>query len=439
MEKRLVDPNYRFRPPRRSAFWARLLLPIQRAVLQRRFRVKEVEIRGREHVMAATDGGKCSAMITPNHPAHGDPFVICEVNHRLELSCCFMASWHVFEGPFGLRGWAFQRLGAFSVDREGTDLRAFRTAVDLLTDGPHSLVIFPEGEVYHLNDLVTPLREGAAMIALSAAKRRAKNQSPPLQIVPCAIKYFYLEDPTHELLAVMDSLERRIHWRPQPELSLPERIYRYAGAMLALKELEYLSEARRGSIPQRVAALSEAIMCGVETRRLGAPAPDDPLPLRVKQTRVRILKELGLDSGAEKEERDKPPAPSALNHEAVRQAQCDLDDLHLVMQLFSYPGDYVAQAPTLERIAETIDKFEEDALGRQCAGARAPRKAVVSFGEPINLADFGAGEGGRRAAARDAAGQLTCVLQTRMQQLLNQMDWASSASRPGPALRSGPA
>jgi hypothetical protein len=93
-------------------------------------------------------------------------------------------------------------------------------------------VIFPEGEVYHLNDVVTPPREGAAMIALTAARRRAKSQSTPLHIVPCAIKYFYLEDPTPELLGVMASLEQRIHWRPQTHLTLPERIYKYAGAVV---------------------------------------------------------------------------------------------------------------------------------------------------------------------------------------------------------------
>ena len=100
-------------------------------------------------------------MFAVNHPAHGDPFVVFEAMARLRAPCCYLAAWHVFTGWMGLKGFAFQRLGAFSIDREGTDLRAFRTAADVLAQGDRSLVIFPEGDVYHLNDRITPLREGA--------------------------------------------------------------------------------------------------------------------------------------------------------------------------------------------------------------------------------------------------------------------------------------
>lgn len=423
MEKRLVDPHYTFRPPKPHPFWRQMLRPIQQHVLRRRYQVTEVEIRGAEHLADATAGGTHSAMITPNHPAHGDPFVICDTLHRSRVPCCFMASWHVFMGAFGLKGWAFQRLGAFSVDREGTDLRSFRTAVDLLTEGSDSLVIFPEGEVYHLNDVVTPPREGAAMIALTAARRRAKANAQPLHIVPCAIKYFYLEDPTPELLNVMTALEQRIHWRPLTHLTLPERIYRYAGAMLALKELEYLHEVQSGSIPPRITGLAESIMSGIETRRMGAVHSDETLPVRVKNARVKVLKELGLDPSAEKTESGEVAAPPPLPAQIIEQAQRDLNDMHLVMQLFSYPGDYVAQSPTIERLTETIDKFEEDAMGRLYAGARAPRKAIVTFGEPMNVSEYagaGAGGSGVKMAARDAAGHITETLQQKMQALVDE-------------------
>ena len=39
-----------------------------------------------------------------------------------------------------------------------------------------------------------------------------------------------------------------------------------------------------------------------------------------------------------------------------------MEDLFFVIQLYSYPGDYVAEKPSIERIAETLDKFEEDVL-----------------------------------------------------------------------------
>lgn len=69
------------------------------------------------------------------------------------------------------------------------------------------------------------------------------------------------------------------------------------------------------------------------------------LPKRVKMLRREVINIL-------KESDD--------NNEQRQQAQLDMDDLFFLTQLFSYPGDYVAAEPTIERIAETLDKFEED-------------------------------------------------------------------------------
>jgi len=88
------------------------------------------------------------------------------------------------------------------VDREGSDLHAFKRAVQVLSEERFPLVIFPEGEVYHINDRVTPFREGPAVIALTAIK----NGDRPNYVVPCAIKYQYLDDPTPELETLMTEL-----------------------------------------------------------------------------------------------------------------------------------------------------------------------------------------------------------------------------------------
>ena len=46
--------------------------------------------------------------------------------------------------------------------------------------------------------------------------------------IPCALKCFYIDDPTAELKKVMMRLEEAIHWRPRPDLPLHERVYRFA-------------------------------------------------------------------------------------------------------------------------------------------------------------------------------------------------------------------
>ena len=73
----------------------------------------------------------------------------------------------------GVMQWYLAKKGArlLSIDRESTDRQAFKTAVNILQSQPVPLVIFPEGDIYHTTDRVTPFREGAAAIALSAARR----------------------------------------------------------------------------------------------------------------------------------------------------------------------------------------------------------------------------------------------------------------------------
>jgi hypothetical protein len=170
-------------------------------------------------------------------------------------------------------------------------------------------------------------------------------------------------------------------------------------------------------MPQRVAALSEHILGELEKRRMGAVA-GDTIPVRVKQLRQRVMQELpGLGPGGDEDAADDGPSPAgAPTPAALAQAQRDLEDLHLVTQLFSYPGDYVAQEPSIERIAETLAKFEEDALGIEDSTAKTDRRVVVSFGPPVDVSAFVAEASG---PARGTASALTALIEQRMQ---NQLD-----------------
>jgi 1-acyl-sn-glycerol-3-phosphate acyltransferase len=303
-----------------------------------------------------------------------------------------MATWHVFDSKSFVGQRLLQWHGAFSVDREATDLQAFKQAVGIVQDRPHPLVIFPEGEVYHCNDRLTPFREGAATVALSAAKRAKR----PIVCVPCALKYEYLGDPTETLLETMAALERNIHWRPRPDLPLDKRIYRFAEAIMAIKEMEFYGHATTGSLPERTDRLANHILGRLEARHeIGRDA--STIPERVKEVRRLTLERL---------ESLKPDDPQH------KQLNDDLDDLFLVVQCFSYPGDYVAERPSTERLAETLDKFEEDVLGRYAPSVRAARKVTAYVGEPIAV------EAGRKR--RGAARQLTDQLEAAVREMLDR-------------------
>ena len=113
----------------------------------------------------------------------------------------------------------------------------------------------------------------------------------------------------------------------------------------------------------------------------GEPASDELAPQRVKRLRQSIIR-LAQD------------ANNDVERERLRNA---MNDLFLAIQLYSYPGDYLAESPSLERIAETVDKLEEDVLLLNSPRVRGTRRVRIRFGEPL-LVPTGARRKGERGA-----------------------------------------
>ena len=394
---------YRFHEPRHHPFCVWLGKLVARRMARREHRVEDVEIVGEEHVRTLLGKGD-GVLLTPNHTDHADSFMMFELSRRVDLPFYYMAAYQIFQGT---REWFLPRVGVFPVDREGSDLTAFKTGVEILARGRNPLVVFPEGEIYHLGDRVTPLREGALALAATAAKKLA-CAGKTVWVVPVGMKYRFLEDhdPTPALHDLMDELERRATWWLQRDRPLVERLYHYARGMINLKEYEYLGEPQRGELPERLASLREFILRRVEARRLPPEGKRKEVydalcvPERVKELRRACLETLAA-----------PETTPAL----ARELRKDLHDLFVAAQTFSYPGDYVRECPTLERVAETLMKFEEDFLGVFEVAPRGPRKALVHLGEPIDV-------GSRLAAAgkpRLAVPALTSELESRIQTLLD--------------------
>jgi len=88
-----------------------------------------------------------------------------------------------------------------------------------------------------------------------------------------------------------------------------------------------------------------------------------------------------------------------------------LADVQLALQLFSYPGDYLTSKPSTERMAETIEKFEEDVLG--VAWPKGRRRATVIFGQPIDVKSQLT-----TSRARAAATELTEKMETAIEALM---------------------
>jgi hypothetical protein len=373
----------------------RVWTPLRRKQQLHHERIRKIEVRGLEHVRAAMRAGG-GTLITPNHPGHADCYLLWDALLRLPKPPYVMTAWQVFEMAKPFDQLVYRQHGCFSVDREGTDLNAFRLAVQVLQSKPNPLVIFPEGDVYHLNDRVTSFREGTGSIVMSAIKRGNR----PVACVPCALRYEYLVDPTPELHAVMNQLDHWLARQPDPRKSLALRIAEFHSGMLARKEREYLGASRedgldRRSIEARTNALADHVLSRLEQRY--KTHSDGTLPERVKEVRQQVILRR-----------------SELVHHDPSHVQLvrDLDDLFFVIQLFSYPADYVEERPSIERMAETIDKFEEDFLGFATAQVRGVRRGYVEFGDPLVV---------RTPGGRQAARELTFELEQRVQGLLDRV------------------
>ena len=171
MQNIIIDRPYRFVPPKRGNFWPRLIRFVLPGYLKKSHGVETHELIGVERLQASIKAGH-GIMLTPNHCRPCDPMVIGLLSGRIGRPLNIIASWHLFMQNRVL-AWVLPRMGAFSIYREGMDREALRCAIQILTEAPRPLVLFPEGVITRTNDRLNNLMEGTAFIAHSAAKQRA--------------------------------------------------------------------------------------------------------------------------------------------------------------------------------------------------------------------------------------------------------------------------
>lgn len=390
---------YVFCPPKYAAWFRPVLHGLTAFVLRHRFNIRDIKVRGQEQLLRLVRSGQ-SVLVAPNHADHADPSLLVQVGRRSGIAFHFMAARECFE-----RGWlhrfVLQHSGAFSVDREGADLASIRTAMNILRECRHPLVIFPEGEIYHHHEELDLLNEGVATILLRAAEKLPEGKRS--YAVPTAIHITHDPIVAESFSSRLDALEQRITWKPKSRMELVDRIYRLGGALLSIKEEEFLGEAQKGDLLERIQRLQQHLVRQIEQKH-GLNGEAQPIPLRLKAARHVIRQELNSNA----------KAPSREHGEEL---YAELEQLFLAQQLYSYPGQYLRRSPTLDRIAETIFKLEEDVL--ELEHYAAPRRAEVIFGAPIDvLEELRA----KKLNAKTGVRSMTELLRERIQGMAAQ--WA---------------
>jgi hypothetical protein len=299
-------------------------------------------------------------------------------------------------------------MGGFSVYREGVDRKALNTSIGVLTEAKRPLIIFPEGAVTRTNDQLTALLDGVAFIARAGAKKRHRK-SPGSKVVihPVAIKYRFHGDLEASLVRVISKIEHRFSWRVhRTEDSLETRITRIGKGLLALKEIEYFGRPQAGSLQERLEGLIDRLLCRLEEYWLDG-AQHGPVVPRVKALRTKILPEMVEGTISEEE----------------RQRRWDqLADIYLAQQVASYPPDYITDQPSVDRLLETVERYEEDLTDQ--VTPHPPLHAIIDVGEAIEVSP----KRDRNAESDPLMDQLATTLQGMLDELAKESPiWTPAA------------
>lgn len=363
-------------------------------------------------------------LIAPNHAHYADPEVTFELARMAGRRFIYMATREIFDGWWGWKGWTIQRLGVFSVNRGGANVEAQRFAQSVLVAGTSDLLMFPEGEIYLLNDMVMPLKPGVARLALEAADELSRQGRPrPVLIVPVAVKYQFREDVTPALEAAAGRLETAL--LGQPRLGpLYARIVTLGTELLARAERQHGVTPPPGEgLFERVRRLRQKALEDLERKHFGRVRHgldfDRARKLMIR-IRGRLREPVGTDGYY-----GPPAAPPG------DPLSADLEAAYLCARSVSFQDDYLARDPSPERMAETLTKLEREVLGKEIHGSLGKRRAVIRIAPPLDVTELVAGQGAG-ASREETIEAIVLRLQEALQAALDATARATWEKGAGP-------
>jgi len=359
---RYFDEPYRFIPPVKSLFWARVARQMVPTLLRRSYSLARWELRGIERLKQSLDE-QAGVILATNHSRFADGMLTSVVGFALDRYFYYPASYHLFKQS-RLGGWYFNQIGGYSLHREGADRESLRETARILAEAERPIVLFPEGTWFRQNDRVGPLQEGVSLMVRQALKRGDR----PLVIHPLSIKYWCLEDPRPGVNRWLDERETLLGWRPQRHLEFIPRLDQLTGALLGVREREWFDTPPSGGLRQRIEGLAYRILDVLELRH-GMRRQEDEILGRTRRLRSVLVRRL-----AEGPSKIPPELRTAVRH--------DLDDLMFCEMLNAHSPEYLYERPTLERQAETVLRIEETLTDRELP--LVPMGAVIEVGAPIS-------------------------------------------------------
>ena len=363
------DLPYEFVPFKPQPLMMALARTVNRiiALPGKNHRLTGIDLTGVEALVEARRETGARFVLVPNHPTHSDPQVVTEICRRAGIAPAFMAAYDVFARG-KLKAWIMQQAGAFSVDREGSDRKSMKCAADILAAGRYPLVIFPEGNVYLCNDRVGAFNEGAAYLALRAQKDLGTEA--PVYVVPISLKYTFVEDVRDEVRNALAEVGRRFETEFDANAPITDEINRISLTAMGryLKQRGHSSPEGELDADSLINHAAEQIIESLESKIELSARPSADLSDRIRKIRAAIH--------AVRTDPDREVDHPAAAHWA--------DEAMLALRILGYAGRYAAENPTLDRVAETVTRLEEDVTSK-LNPPFGKRRVLAEIGKPIDL------------------------------------------------------
>lgn len=371
----------------------------------------------------------------------------------------------------GMSLWAGQWLKGFFADLGGVpvrrgrrlDLKAIKTARQILVEGQFPLTIAPEGATNGHGEVLSPLEPGVAQMAFWGIQDLQKQQRNEAMIVlPVSVRYDYPHPDWGRLDRLLGQLEvdcgllKRLPIRPssspgqadfiQPSrellnayyqrllrigiqmLSITAQVYRqfYHAALPepirleeVLGQLDLEAPGHNEAIAHHLAPLLDE-MLKVGERFFGIPSTGD-LPSRCRKLEEagwnRIYREDIAEVGS------LSPMEKGFGDRIATESDLYMGHMRLVESLVAVSGHYVKDKPSFERFAETalilFDVMERvKGVAVPCRPRLGWRHAHITIGTPIAATDRWESYKNGRQAAKNAMDELTEEIRTQLEKMM---------------------
>jgi 1-acyl-sn-glycerol-3-phosphate acyltransferase len=330
-------------------------------------------------------------ILTPNHADETDPRVCLDLARRSSRRFIFMCNREAFGEMYGLAGLALQGIGYFSVERGGHDVAAKNYSTAVVKEGKDVLVIFPEGEIFYLNESLQPFHSGAVDIGMQAILEKRKSDPQwTAYILPMAIHYKYSE-PIDKILekriaAMEKHLKEAIH-----EYSLQNRLSTIQRDLLAREEKNY-NIAREANKQNLQAGNAAAPFSAEDLAKLS---------LRIEHARQTILQQVEdkntalfsnqartIDQAWQMSAHLREKLAHTIDKAKEKELKDELAALNEVAQLVSWQPQYVGSNPSQNRMAEMVLKLERELYRIKRPKQLAKRDVYVRMADPIDLGTY---------------------------------------------------